>query len=116
MLAGRYNIVCDQGSSFTRVIEIKDADGAIFSLTGYTGRMQIRRDVDATAALMELTTANGRLSVSGALGQIVLNLTPAQTAELTRSGVYDLEIVKTATGEVHKVLRGEFRVEKEVTR
>ena len=116
MLAGRYNIVCDQGSSFTRIIEIKDADGDIFSLTGYTGRMQIRRDVDATAALMELTTANGRLSVSGALGQITLILTPAQTAELTRSGVYDLEIVKTATGEVHKVLRGEFRVEKEVTR
>ena len=116
MLAGRYNIVCDQGSSFTRVIEIKDADGLVFSLVGYTGRMQIRRDVDATTSLMELTTDNSRLTISGALGQITLTLNPTETAQLTRSGVYDLEIVKTATSEVHKVLRGEFRVEKEVTR
>lgn len=116
MLAGRYNIVCDQGSSFERIIEIKDADGAVFSLTGYTGRMQIRRDVDATSTLMELTTANGRLSISGGLGAITITLTPELTRTLTRSGVYDIEIVKTATGEVHKVLRGEFRLEKEVTR
>ena len=116
MLAGRYNIVCDQGSSFERIIEIKDSDGTVFPLIGYTARMQIRRDVDATTPLMELTTANGRLVISGALGAITLSLTPAQTAELTRSGVYDIEIVKTSTGEVHKVLRGEFRLEKEVTR
>ncbi len=116
MLAGRYNMVCDQGSSFERIIEIKDTDGQVFSLVGYTGRMQIRRDVDATSTLMELTTANGRLSISGSLGAITIALTPALTATLTRSGVYDLEIVETATGDVHKVLRGEFRVEKEVTR
>lgn len=116
MLAGRYNMVCDQGSTFERIIEIKDTDGTVFPLTGYTARMQIRRDIDATSTLMELTTANGRLSVSGSLGAITITLTPQLTSTLTRSGVYDIEIVKTSTGEVHKVLRGEFRLEKEVTR
>jgi hypothetical protein len=43
-------------------------------------------------------------------------LTPDLTASLTQSGVYDLEIVHTATGAVHKVVRGEFKLEKEVSR
>ena len=116
MLAGRYNMVCDQGSTFQRVLEIKDVDGVAFSLTGYTARMQIRRDVDSTSSVMELTSANGRISISAALGAITITLTPDLTATLTRSGVYDLEIVKTATGAVYKVVRGEFRLEKEVTR
>ena len=116
MLAGKYNMVCDQGSTFQRVLEIKDADGTAFELTGYTARMQIRRDLDSTSSLMELTTANGRIVISGVLGVITITLTPELTATLTRSGVYDLEIVKTATGAVHKVVRGEFRLEKEITR
>jgi hypothetical protein len=116
MLAGRYNMVCDQGSTFQRVLEIKDANGVAFSLVGYTARMQIRRDVDATSSVMELTSANGRISISATLGAITITLTPDLTATLSRSGVYDLEIVKTSTGAVYKVVRGEFRVEKEVTR
>ena len=116
MLAGKYNMVCDQGSTFQRVLEIKDADGVAFPLTGYTARMQIRRDVDSTSSVMELTTDNGRISINAALGAITITLTPDLTATLTRSGVYDLEIVKTATGVVNKVVRGEFRLEKEVTR
>lgn len=116
MLAGRYNMVCDQGSTFQRNIEIKDMTGLTYSLAGFTARMQIRREVDTTAVMLELTTANGRLTIFPTAGTIQINLTPALTAGLTRSGVYDLEIVKTATNEVYKVLRGEFRLEKEVTR
>jgi hypothetical protein len=78
--------------------------------------MQIRREVDASSTLLELSTANGRIVLYPSLGSIELKLTPAETAALTRSGYYDLEIVRTATGEVNKVLRGEFRLEREVTR
>jgi len=116
MLAGKYNIVCDQGSSFTRTLEIKTAEGTVFSLTGYTARMEVRRTLDASTTIVSLTTANGRISINGALGVITLTLTASETAALTQSGVYDLEIVKTATGEVHKVVRGEFKLEKEVSR
>jgi len=116
MLAGKYNMVCDQGSTFARTIEIKDADGVVFPLTGYTARMQVRRDVDSSTTLIELTSANGRITINGALGAITMTLTPDLTASLTRSGVYDLEIIKTSTSEVYKVIRGEFRLEKEVSR
>lgn len=116
MLAGKYNIVCDQGSTFTRTLEIKTYEGTVFSLAGYTARMEVRRTLDASSTIVSLTTANGRISINGALGVITLSLTASETASLTQSGVYDLEIVKTATGEVYKVVRGEFRLEKEVSR
>lgn len=116
MLAGRYNITCDQGSNFSRTIDIKLPNGDPFPLTGYTARMHVRREVDSATTLIELTTANGRITINGALGRIQLSLTAADTAAMTRGGYYDLEIVRTATGEVQKVLRGEFRLEKEVTR
>lgn len=109
-------MVCDQGSTFTRTIEIKQADGTVFSLTGYTARMEVRRTVDATSSLIGLSTANGRITINAALGAITLTLTPDLTAALTQSGVYDLEIVHTATGAVHKVVRGEFKLEREVSR
>lgn len=116
MLAGKYNIVCDQGSSFTRTLEIQTSDGEVFSLVGYTARMEVRRTLDASTAIVSLTTANGRISINGALGVITLTLTASETAGITQSGVYDLEIVKTATGEVYKVVRGDFKLEKEVSR
>jgi len=116
MLAGKYNIVCDQGSSFTRTLEIKTAEGTVFSLTGYTARMEVRRTLDASTTIVSLTTTNGRISINGSTGVITLTLTAVETAALTQSGVYDLEIVKTATGEVFKVVRGEFKLEKEVTK
>lgn len=109
-------MVCDQGSTFTRTIEIKQADGTVFSLNGYTARMEVRRTVDATSSLIGLSTANGRITINAALGAITLTLTPNLTAALTQSGVYDLEIVHTATGAVHKVVRGEFKLEREVSR
>jgi len=116
MLAGKYNMVCDQGSTFTRTIEIKEADGTVFPLAGYTARMEVRRTVDASSALIGLSTANGRIVINPSLGALTMTLTPELTASLTQSGVYDLEIVHTATGAVHKVIRGEFKLEKEVSR
>lgn len=116
MLAGKYNIVCDQGSSFTRTLEIKTAEGTVFSLAGYTARMEVRRTLDASSAIVSLTTANERITINGSLGTITLTLSASETAALNQSGVYDLEIVKTATGAVHKVVRGEFKLEKEVSR
>jgi hypothetical protein len=117
MLAGRYNMVCDQGSTFEREIELQDSDGTPYNLAGYTARMQVRREVESSGSpLVELTTANGRIVLSPTLGIISIALSPTETAALSRGGYYDLEIQQTSTGKVFKVLRGEFRLEKEVTR
>lgn len=115
MLAGIYNFTCEQGSTFTRVITLYEPDGTTpYDLTGYTARMQVRRETEESSVLVELTTANGRIVLGGEEGTITLSLGASTTASLDDDGVYDLEIVSGAN--VHKVLKGVFRLDYEVTR
>lgn len=113
--AGIYNFTCEQGATFSRTFTAYDADGDPINLTGFSGRMQVRRTVDASAVIISLTTANGRMSLGGATGVVTLTLTATETAAITESGVYDLELV-SAGGTVTRLLKGSFRLDKEVTR
>jgi hypothetical protein len=115
MLAGVYKIICDQGATFQRVLTITDANDDPMNLTGYTARMQIRPEIESTDVLLELTTQNGRITLGGAAGTIALNLTPQDTATIDRDGFYDIEIISSG-GAVHRVVRGRFVVNLEVTR
>lgn len=114
MLAGRYALTIEQGATFTLAMFYQDDAGAAVDLTGYTARMQLRSSVDAAQAAIELTTQNGRIVIDGARGQIMLNIAAADTAGLTGSGVYDLELVQGAA--VQRVLEGAYQVNPEVTR
>jgi hypothetical protein len=115
MLAGVYKIICDQGATFQRVLTITDANDDPMNLTGYTARMQVRPEIESSDLLVELTTQNGRITLGGAAGTIALNLTPQITATIDRDGFYDLEIISSG-GAVHRVVRGRFVVNLEVTR
>lgn len=124
MLAGIYNMTCQQGSTFSRVITIRypdpnsppgDPTYLLYDLTGHQARMQVRRTVDSTTALVTLTTGGGGITLGGEDGTIELTISAANTALLNSSGVYDLEIV-SSTGVVSRILQGEWRLSPEVTR
>jgi hypothetical protein len=124
MIAGNYNMLCQQGSSFGRVIALEqprtptEADPSEYEpyiLTNHTARMQVRRTIESTTPLITLTTENGRISLNGAEGFINLSITAADTAALTSSGVYDLEIISSG-GLVSRVIQGTFTLSPEVTR
>lgn len=115
MIAGVYNIVCEQGASFQRVFTLTNPDGTMYDLSEFSARMHVRKDYDATTPLIALTTSNGRIAVYGEFGEIHINLTAEDTATLTRNGVYDLEIFKE-DGTVHRVVKGAFRVDREATK
>lgn len=115
MKAGTYNITVDQGTDWSEVYTVKNSNDTPVNLTGYTARMHVRRDYDATTTLVELTTENGRIALGGAAGTITLTLSAAVTAGITRSGVYDIELV-SAGGLVYRPLRGDFVLRREVTR
>ena len=90
MLAGTYNITCEQGSTFSRIITVEypDPDDAStmlpFDFTGYTGRMQIRRTIESSTFMIELTTANGGVAYTDAAnGELTITMTAEQTAGLT---------------------------------
>ena len=114
MPAGVYNFNCEQGSTFERVIEVTNNDDSIKNLDGVTGRMQVRTSLEASSALIEFTTSNGKMSINGELGTITLSLSAAETASLTQSGVYDLELVD-GSGEVDRLIEGNFNLEQNVT-
>lgn len=77
--------------------------------------MQVRRTVDSPSALLELSTDDGSISLGGEDGTIELFISAEDTALLTSSGVYDLEII-SGTGVVSRVLQGQWRLSAEVTR
>lgn len=85
-------------------------------LTGYTGRMQVRANQAAQDVLLELTTENGGINITGPTGTIEMRSTAAATAALTfGGGVYDLELTAT-DGFVTRLAQGAVTVSREVTR
>ena len=121
MIAGIYNIFCEQGTTFSRSFELQfpdEVDPTIFynfDLTNYTARMQVRRTMESTTPMIELTTENGGITVEGPEGRIMVMMTDTQTSALTSSGVYDLEII-SSEGNVSRLVQGEFKLSLEVTR
>lgn len=82
-------------------------------LAGATARMQIRAGVGG-ALLLELTTENDGLAITGP-GTLTRFLSAAQTAALAwAEAVYDLE-VEYADGTVQRYLQGAVTVSREVT-
>jgi len=126
MRAGTHNFFCEQGSTFSRSIYIEQPDliadptGATFepyNLVGYSARMQVRRTIDASTFLLNLTTENGCLTVAETAdgNDINIDISSSVTASVSTSGVYDLEI-ESPSGVVSRILQGNFTVSQEVTR
>jgi len=115
MPAGNYNIVCDQGSTLTRVLTWKNSNGTAVDLTNYTARMQVRTNYASNTALLSLTTENGGITLGGVAGTITLLATATATAALAADTyVYDLEMITGAN--VTRLVEGTFQVTPEVTR
>lgn len=127
MRAGTYNFTCEQGSTFSRLIEIEQPDLAtdptgqtfeVFDLNGYTARMQVRRTIDSSTAMVTLTTENGGLIINqtpGSVNHLNIFMNNTVTATLQSNGVYDIELINNG-GEVSRILQGVFTVSPEVTR
>ena len=115
MAATTYDILIEQGATFSQVITYKD-NGVAVNLTGYTARMQVRATLESASTLIELTTANSRIALGGAAGTITLSIAAADTAALTSGrGVYDLELV-SGSGIVTRLLQGVCTISRNVTR
>jgi len=111
-------IQIDQGATFTWPITYLNSDESPVVLTGYTAKMQVRQTAEASgSAIVNLTTENGGITITGPLGLITVIISEAQTAALPApfEGVYDLLVYSTA-GVVEKLLYGPAKVVPVVTR
>ena len=136
MVAGKYKIICQQGSTFDLQLTLQytNPDYATgcggaevcpeflpWDLTGYTARMQVRKYMESSTTIAQLTTEN--LSTNRIIlgnpdpedGTITLFMRAEDTRAITVSGVYDIEII-SPSNEVDRILQGEFVLSPEVTR
>lgn len=134
MPARPYCFIFELGCTFQRILYLQPGPDA--QIEGFTGRMQVRPTIDSNDVIIELTTANGRMSVIN--GAIVLDVAPdveIDTSVCTKSGtktepdplgglpyqatgklaVFDVEVV-SPDGVTTRVFAGEVVFSPEVTR
>ena len=113
MLAGTYDIICDQGATFRRIISVVNSDDSLPDYTSSTAKMQVRVSFDSATVIIELTTENGGIVLEN--NTITLFISADDTTILPIGSYrYDLEI-KTGT-EVIRLVQGSFKVSPEITR
>lgn len=118
MTAGTWNFTIEQGATFDRTLEWKDAADVPIPLAGLTARMQIRAKAGDATVLATLTTENGGIVLTDP-GQIALHRSALETALLAfKTAVYDLEIVDPGGPEevVTRLLQGTVTLSPEVTK
>ena len=114
MIPGKYNMVCPQGSTFSKQLTYS-INTVLVDLNGYTARMQVREKYTSTNTAVSLTTENGGITLGGALGTIDILIGAATTTLLIpKEYVYDLELISGTN--VHRIIEGKFIVTPEVTK
>ena len=110
-MAAIQNLVIDQGTTFSRVFDLTDANGIAYDLTTYTVVAQIRRGYSSSSGLI-FTTAIVGAATSGSLS---ISLTAAETLSLKYGRyVYDIKLTKAL--EELRVIEGIITVTPTVTR
>jgi hypothetical protein len=122
MAAPVYNTTVERGSTFQLTVTYKDASGTVVNLTGWTFRMQVRESQSAASTV--LTSEGGSPTIAidetnKATGVLIFSVTPTNTTAISPSTLttayYDIEIQKTSTGEVRRILQGKLNISPEIT-
>jgi len=112
-MASKHNMNIDKGATFSLILEYKDSASQAIDLSGYTAKMQLRYTNKPLLPLaIELSTENGRITITG--NQIQLYIAATDTEQLLLTGIiYDLELYHEDT--VIRLVEGNVIVSKEVT-
>ena len=125
MAAARYSFIIEQGATTNIQITWQDETGSV-NLSGYSGRMQIRPSATSETVYLSLSSslqADGTgLNMSGSDGETAVQsgsigiYISAATSSLLNfdTAHYDLEMV--SGNEVTRLLEGQVKLSKNVTR
>jgi hypothetical protein len=112
MPAANYDILIEQGATYTQEFIWKDSDGDPVDLAGYTARMKIRQ-LKTDNVIVSLTSGSG--ITLGNDGSITVYISAAATELLPLCKArYDLELV--SNGIVTRLIQGQVTISAEVTR
>jgi|TARA_R110000796_G_scaffold121971_3_gene236235 hypothetical protein len=109
-MAIKANLVMDQGSDFSAVIDLSDSAGAVYNLIGYSAAAQMRKNYASTTAYTFITIT------SGITGRVSLTLGNEITNDIEPGRyMYDVEIT-SASGNKNRVVEGIVTVNPGITR
>lgn len=112
-MSAKYNLVCEQATTFNFQFTIKN-DSTPWNLTNYTAVMTVRPFVGASTTTVVASTANGRITLGGALGTVTVTIDATTTGDIT-AGRYSYDLVLTTGATVTRILEGKFVVTGAVT-
>jgi hypothetical protein len=113
-IAGSYNMKARQGSTFTETLTINIGNVPL-NITGYSARMMVRAQPSSSTIILDLSSNNGKITITGVTGVITINITSSEMDTIpARSYRYDLELVNGDV--VIPLLEGAFIVTPQVTR
>jgi hypothetical protein len=107
----------DQGSTFSQTIIVRDVNGNLIDLTGYSTRAKIKANYSTGTSLVDITTSiqSGTTGDGYVSGKVELSLTSTQTAALaTNDWRYDVEVYSGIN--VIRVQQGLVRINPEITK
>ena len=109
-MAVKANIIIDQGTDFSALIDVESASDTVYNLSGYTVAAQMRKTYASSTAVTFGTSHNG------VLGQISITLANIVTNTLEPGRyMYDIEIT-SAGGAKTRVVQGTATVTAGITR
>lgn len=112
----QYDIVVQQGAKFELTIKALNKDRTIKDLTGYLARFQVRATVGSLAVLMSGTTEDGRMTINGPGGLVMISVGADITTPMAwTNGVWDVEAYSSAAN-VIRLAEGFASLSPEVTR
>lgn len=109
-MAIKSNIIVDQGTDYSTVIEIKDDNGVAVDISGYTANAVIRKTYSSSNSVAFST------SVDGTAGKITLTLSANASSNLV-AGRYVYDVVTTnLLSKKARVIEGIVTIAPSVTR
>jgi hypothetical protein len=112
MPAANYDILIEQGATYSQEFIWKDSEGNPIDLTGYTARMKIRQ-LKTDNVIVSLTDSSGIALGSGGSITITISASATELLPLCKAR-YDLELVNN--GIVIRLIQGQVTISAEVTR
>lgn len=115
-MCDKVELTIKQGATWETQLEW-EIDGDLVNLTGYSAKMQLRRDYESAMPTIELTSGEGgAITLGGSLGTISIRLTATQTSNIPAGKyVFDLELT-LLNGNTERLIEGTITVTREVTR
>lgn len=107
-----YDFFIKKGSTFQSLLTWYEEDFVTpINLTGYTARMYLTRGNCSEKIVFNLTTENGRITLTPLTGEILLNISATDTGSMNGEYSYFLELISGAY--VNRILRGQVTIDPE---